>query len=166
MKDAEYYINHLNLEPHIEGGYFKEIYRSPFHLQKNCLPSEFDGGRALATTIFFLLKSGQVSKFHQLLSDEIWFYHDGVPMLIHMINEQGAYILQKLGPDVKNGENLQVLIPAGTVFGAEPTAAHSFSLVSCMVTPGFDFRDFKLFSSKELCDKFDMHKEIIQRLNT
>ncbi len=159
---ADYYINTLQLEGHIEGGYFKELYKN----SRMILPNHGDEKRALSSTIYYLLKSGGVSKFHKLKSDEIWFFHDGSPLLIHMIDSAGALRSVKLGLDVANGQLPQVLVPAGTVFGAEVAEKDSFGLVSCMVSPGFDYKDFQLCSYQELAGKYPNHLELIRRLST
>lgn len=165
MFDAGYFISALNLEPHVEGGYFREIYRSPQKIDGKGLMWSVEGERPLVTTIYFLLKSGQVSKFHRLKSDEIWFYHYGPPLIIHMIDPQGNLISRRLGLDIQKLESPQLLVPANTVFGAEVAEDNSFSLVSCMVSPGFDYGDFELFKSSELVRLYPDHKNLIERFN-
>jgi len=153
---AEYFIDKLGLKPHIEGGYFKELYGNSLTVTD---------GRPLSSTIYYLLKSGQVSKFHRLKSDEVWFYHCGAPLLVHQIDQVGMLATIALGLMVDKGEQPQILVPGNTVFGAEVKNANSFCLVSCMVSPGFDYQDFKLFSSDELCAMFPDHGAVIRRLN-
>jgi uncharacterized protein len=165
MYSANYFISKLGLEPHIEGGYYKEIYRNSFEIPNDEYPMSFDGRRALSSTIYFLLESGQVSKFHKLKFDEIWFYHHGCPILIHIIDEKGEYQTATLGLNLIAGEKPQVLLPAGVIFGAEPLEENSFSLVSCMVSPGFDYRDFALFSQENLSLLYPKHTEIIKKLH-
>jgi len=156
---AEYFIKNLGLEEHVEGGYFKETYRSSFPFQDE------RGERDLSTAIYYLLESGQVSKLHKLKSDEMWFYHYGSPMVIHTIDENGVYKDIHLGLDFGKGQKPQVLVPSNIIFGAEPLVKDSFSLVSCMVSPGFDYGDFILYDAKELCDMFPHCKDIIIRMN-
>ncbi len=165
MINAEYFIEKLDLQEHIEGGYFREVYRCADTVNSDLVSADFEDPRALATTIYFLLKSGQTSKFHRLKFDEIWFYHYGSPIRIHMIDAEGKYSSHVLGLDVEKNQSPQVFIPANTLFGAEPTESHSFGLVSCMVTPGFDFRDFELFSSDALCAQYPDLIDLIRRIN-
>lgn len=165
MYTADYFISKLNLEGHIEGGYFKEVYRNSFDTTGEGYKYNFEGVRALSTAIYFLLKSGQVSKFHKLKFDELWFYHCGCPMVIHMIDEQGEYSRAILGLDIERGELPQILVPSNTIFGAEPLEVDTFSFVSCMVSPGFDYKDFYLYEEKELIDMYPKHQDIITRLN-
>ncbi|MBP2666235.1 MAG: hypothetical protein H6Q76_1215 [Firmicutes bacterium] len=155
MLDAEYFIEKLGLEPHIEGGYCKELYQNS---------RRFDD-RPISSTIYYLLKSGQVSKFHRLKSDELWFYHCGSPMLVHEINSAGELSTTRLGLRVEHGYQPQILVSGDTVFGAEVAETDSFCLVSCMVSPGFDYRDFELFSSEALSRIFPQHQTLIRRLN-
>lgn len=159
MATAERYIAALDLEPHIEGGYFKELYRS------SCLVNRSNDVRPLSTTIYYLLKSGQVSKFHRLSSDELWFYHDGSPLTVHMIHADGHLTSTRLGLDSGRGETPQVFVPANVIFGVEVVDPDSFTLVSCMVSPGFDYRDFQMFDTAELTRMFPTHGAIIKRLN-
>ncbi|WP_419960181.1 cupin domain-containing protein [Psychrobacillus sp. BM2] len=154
MRDATYYIKHLGLESHPEGGYFQNSYSSQNH----------DGNRKLYTSIYFLLGAGDVSHFHRLKSDELWYFHDGSPLLIHVIDEEGNYIEHKLGLDLENGEVPQVLVPKNTIFGSSVIDNRAFSLVGCMVAPGFEYEDFELFTQNELLHKYPSHKEIIYKM--
>jgi hypothetical protein len=165
MFSADFFIEKLGMENHVEGGYYKEIYRNSTLVSDDIYSCKFEGHRALSTTIYFLLKSGQFSKFHKLKFDEIWFYHYGCAMNIHIIDENGENKIKKLGLDIEKGELPQILVPANQIFGAEPTGLNSFSLVSCMVSPGFDFRDFVLFEENELISMYPNHAEIIKKLN-
>jgi len=165
MFTADYFIAKLGLEAHIEGGYFREIYRNARSMEGKCLRPAVEGERSTATTIYFLLKSGQVSKFHRLTSDEIWFYHYGSPLIIHMLAPDGRLQSQRLGLNIENDEMPQIVVPSNTIFGAEVAEENSFGLVGCMVSPGFDYRDFTLFSGEELINLYPQHKGIIERLN-
>lgn len=141
MKDSiEKLIDQLQLEPHPEGGYFKETYRNErvFH------PVGFDGERSMGTSIFFLLKEGQVSAMHRIKSDEIWYHHLGGALEITEIDESGHEILTVLGSNIEHGELLQYVVKAGRWFGSRPREGSGFCLVGCQVSPGFDFKDFEL----------------------
>lgn len=154
MLTADQFIEKLGLQPHVEGGYYKETYRSPLQT----------GERALSTSIYFLLKEEQLSRFHQLTADEIWFFHYGDALLVHQIDKAGQYFSQKLGMNLTQDEQPQLLIPAGTIFASEMTNKNSFCLVSCIVSPGFEFDDFKLFYKEELLALYPTHSRIIERL--
>lgn len=161
--DADYWIQSLNMKPHPEGGYFTETYRSQNTLDQHCLPKSISGERNFATSIFFLLQQGDVSAFHRLQSDENWYFHDGSGIVIYRIDAEGKLIKQKLGLDLKNGFVPHVTIPGGSWFAAEPVGK-GFALVSCVVSPGFDIKDFELAETAELTDAFPQHKELIERL--
>ncbi|RYD75393.1 MAG: cupin domain-containing protein [Sphingobacteriales bacterium] len=154
MLTARYFIEQLNLQPHVEGGYYTETYRSPVKT----------GDRSLSTAIYFLLEGEQLSRFHQLTADEIWFFHYGDALLVHQIDTDGNLSAQKLGINLAEGELPQLLIPAGTIFASEMSNKNSFALVSCMVSPGFEFDDFKLFDKEELRSKYPQHEAAISRL--
>jgi predicted cupin superfamily sugar epimerase len=160
MTNMQELIASLELTPHVEGGYFKETYRSAiFHELEN------GKSRSLATLIYFLLPHGNYSKFHKIESDEIWIYQAGSPLLIHMIDQDGKWSTATLGLDVTNGQEPQVCIPAQTIFGAEVLEADSFSLSSCMVAPGFDFSDFQLYNKQDLMGRFPNLAPIIAHLH-
>jgi predicted cupin superfamily sugar epimerase len=137
---AEEYINQLHLQAHPEGGYFREIYRSP---QEILFPG-FEGNRNLSTSIYFLLKAGQRSALHRIKSDEIWYFHDGGPLDIIEIDENGKEITTRLGKNINDGEVLQHVVKANRWFGATLPEGSDFCLVGCQVSPGFDFKDFEL----------------------
>ena len=166
MKAADYWINNLKLSPHPEGGYYREIYSSDIMVKKPALPESYDGDRSLATSIYFLLRSGQVSCFHQLRSDEIWYFHCGSPLKISFISLTGKLTAENLGAGAEKGEKPQVIIPAGTIFGAEVVLKQSYTLLSCMVSPGFDFTDFKLFSREELTGMYPEYSDVIKKLTS
>ena len=149
------YIDLLGLEPHPEGGFYKEVYRSEDTVS--------NGDRNLMTSIYFLLTSENVSKFHRIKSDELWFYHAGSPLVVHTLDENGHHE-HVVGNDVQNNIFPQFLVPKNTIFGSTVLEANSFSLVSCVVAPGFDFRDFELFDKKYLLNLFPNESKIIDRL--
>lgn len=152
---ADYFINSLNMLPHPEGGYFKESYVS-----KDLLINE---GRSLYTSIYFLLKTGEVSNFHRLKSDEMWYFHCGEALTIYMISPKGELIERKLGLNIEKGEFPQILVPKNYIFGSAMNK-DGFSLVGCMVSPGFSFEDFELFEREYLINKYPKHEKIIKKL--
>jgi len=162
MINVDYWINHLNLLPHPEGGYYKEMYRSSGMISSSSLPGGFDGDRHFSTAIYFLLRSEDRSVFHRIKSDELWHFYQGSTLLIYVLQENELKIL-KLGSDLEKGESLQVMIPANCWFGAHVEQQNSFALCGCTVAPGFDFRDFEMADRKELLKKYPgFEKEIIR----
>jgi len=151
---AQHIIHKLGLQQHPEGGYFKEIYRNRTEINN----------RNMATSIYFLLHDEEKSHFHKLTSDELWYYHEGHPLKVHMITPDGSYHYKILG-SLTEGDCLpQLVIPAGTIFGAEMIDKTGYCLMGCMVSPGFHFDDFYLYTTSELQQKFPAHTNIIEHL--
>jgi predicted cupin superfamily sugar epimerase len=115
------------------------------------------------TSIYFLLTSENVSKFHQIKSDEMWYFHSGSPLIVHMLSEKGHEELI-IGNDLKMGQKPYGMVPKESIFGSCVLEENSYSLVSCAVAPGFDFRDFKLFTKAELMQHYAAFEEIIDKL--
>lgn len=164
MVTKDYWIKKLNLLEHPEGGYFKEVYRSDGIISKNCLPDKYKDQRNYATSIYFLLGHGDISAFHRLTSDELWYYHSGESLSIYIIDQKGELSIKKLGFHIEEGEKLQIVIPAGSVFGAKVNSNENYTLMGCVVAPGFDFNDFELMERKNLLDMFPQHENIIKML--
>jgi predicted cupin superfamily sugar epimerase len=165
MKDAKYYIKNLQMQPHPEGGYFKETYRSEEIISKDGLPARFAGNRNISTAIYYLLEQGDFSAFHRIKSDECWHFYAGETLLIHMIDNAGNYSCIKLGHHLVDSERFQFVVPAGIWFASEPALNTPFALVGCTVAPGFDFTDFEMADRNELLKDNRQHETIIKRLS-
>jgi uncharacterized protein len=135
-------INVLELSPHPEGGYYKEMYRSETTVHS----SHAEAMRNGLTDIYFLLISGQISRFHRVLHDEIWHLYEGAPLVIVEIEANGLEMcevrLEGHGPLPKfkhcvKGGNWQAAYSTG-----------EYTLVGCTVAPGFDFTDFTFLSQE------------------
>ena len=148
-------IQQLDLLPHPEGGFYKETYRSV----ETCL----NGTRNVQTAIYFLLTSENVSHFHRIKSDEIWYFHAGSPLVVHTLTEKG-HTEYLVGNDVLAGQTPQLLVPKNTIFGSSVLEKDSYSLVSCSVAPGFDFADFELFTKADLMNDYPAFEGIINLL--
>lgn len=164
MVTAEYWINKLELIAHPEGGYYKETYRSPDLLPSGIVNGKFDGARNCSTSIFYLLKSGQVSTFHRLKSDEIVHFYYGSCMSYYVIHANGELQKIKLGNNPENGELLQLLLKGGCWFGSHVEIPNSFALIGCTVSPGFDFHDFEISNRKKMTAKYPQYEDIIKKL--
>ncbi|WP_414044356.1 cupin domain-containing protein [Macrococcus animalis] len=147
-------IKHLNMEPHPEGGFYFESYRSNEASQD---------GRAAYTSIYFLLEAGNISHFHRIDSDELWYYQGGDSLTVHMIHNDGKYEAVKLGLDVANGEVPQFLVPKNTIFASSVEDDNAWSFVGCMVSPGFTFEGFELFTKAELKQDFPQLEDVIEK---
>ena len=127
---ADQIIARLNLAPHPEGGHFRETWRAA------------NPGRATATCIYFLLKSEERSHWHRVDATEIWLYHAGAPLVLSLSpDETGPATDQLLSPDLGAGSP-QIVIPGNHWQAARTTG--DFTLVSCVVSPGFEFSGFHL----------------------
>jgi predicted cupin superfamily sugar epimerase len=164
MKTADYYIKKLRLITHIEGGAFRETYRSEMTVAQEHLGPGFKGDRNVSTAIYFLLKYGQFSALHKIASDELWHFYDGDSLCIYEITMEGELKKHLLGKDLEQGESFQCVVKAGSWFGSRCEVANGFSLVSCTVAPGFDFADFMLADRTELSNAFPKYKELIKEL--
>lgn len=163
MQSAAYWINHLKLEPHPEGGFYKETYRAHESIPHKGLPPRFSGNRSFSTAIYFLLRSQDKSLFHRIKSDETWHFYDGSPLTLYILREGEVYTY-KLGPNPENQESLQITIPANHWFGALVTDTGSFTLSGCTVAPGFDFNDFEFGNREILLKQYPSCQDIIKRL--
>jgi uncharacterized protein len=132
-------IRELRLEPHPEGGYFREVFRST-HMVK---PLDERPERSALTTIYFLLLKGQHSRWHRVASDEAWHFHEGDPLTVYWIDSADGVHEDVLAGGPGNGRPLCV-VPAGCWQAARPRG--DYSLVGCTVGPGFDFQDFEMIS--------------------
>lgn len=157
---VEKIIKHLNLEPHPEGGYFSETYRSGLQLTEL---ESFQGTRACSTGIYFLLTSGSISHLHKIRSDEMWHFYSGDPLRIVMLDGNGHYADKILGADLEKGESFQVVVPAGVWFGAEVVDGGTYALVGCTVSPGFDFSDFELAKKETMRELFPNHGPFVEK---
>jgi predicted cupin superfamily sugar epimerase len=144
QQTAEYWIEKLGLEPHPEGGYFRQTYRSGVVIVREALPAGFGGARPVSTAIYFLLEGKNFSAFHRLRSDELWHLYAGATLEVHVIDEGGGYSETLLGPDAEAGEVFQSVVKAGCWFGARVRDGKSWALVGCTVSPGFNFEDFEM----------------------
>ncbi|MDI1321677.1 MAG: cupin domain-containing protein [Algoriphagus sp.] len=154
----DFLVKSLNLLPHPEGGFYKETFRSVESIET------VQGERNLFTSILFLLTSENVSRFHRIKSDELWFFHEGSPLTVHTLGETGYGSLSLGLSSSGSGCLPQQLVKANTIFGSTVDQPESYSLVSCVVAPGFDFRDFELFETKDLLPLFPKAEAIIRRL--
>jgi predicted cupin superfamily sugar epimerase len=148
-------IEQLQLQPHPEGGFYKETYRAGFSIS-----SPDNKQRNISTAIYYLLQDADKSHFHRIKSDECWFFHEGQPLEILTIQD-GQLVTITLGKNLHEGETLQAVIPAGIWFAARVKSGTGFGLVSCTVAPGFDFADFEMAERAHLSSSYPGLTEII-----
>lgn len=161
---AEQLIATLGLQPHPEGGHYRETWRSDGAIPEAALPRGFAGGsRSFSTAILFVLQSHERSVLHRIASDELWFFLEGDPLeVISLSTDDASAAVTRLGrpPDGL----LTHVVPAGHTFGARVATGGAFALVACVVAPGFDFRDFSMPSRSKLLEAFPSHAAIVSAL--
>ena len=169
---TEEWIHILNLKSHPEGGFYAESYRSDDQCVLERCHKQI---RSCSTAIYYLLKSPESSRshFHRIKADEMWHFYSGLPLIIHVLDEENLshteYILSK---DLRMNKDArpQILISHGKWFAAEiitTNAKHSkkeYTLCGCTCTPGFDFDDFECAKRSYLIEKFPHLKDLIIRL--
>ena len=156
-------LENLQLLPHPGGGFYKEVYRSQGTIPKIALSEKFSGDRSYCTSIYSLLTSEDFFPFHKVHQDEIYHFYAGSSLSVHTINKEGNYIKYKLGMNLQNGEQPQLVIPAECWFASNVEVENSYALIGCTVAPGFHFDDFESADRKILSDKYPKLKDIIHR---
>lgn len=126
-------IRLLNLQPHPEGGFFRETFRDPARDAR---------GRAVSTLIYYLLDAGEVSRWHKVDATEVWHFYAGAPLEISISQNGTETSVHRLGPDLIAGERPQYAVPADCWQSAKSLGR--WTLVGCSVAPGFEFSGFEL----------------------
>lgn len=132
---AEEIISLLGLKPHPEGGYFRETFRD-----ENIVAG--DVSRAASTAIYFLLREGEVSRWHKVDAAEVWHYYAGAPLELTIAAPDGPATHFVIGTRLAAGERPQAVVPAG--YWQRARSLGAFTLVGCTVAPGFEFSGFAL----------------------
>jgi predicted cupin superfamily sugar epimerase len=161
---AQYWIEHLGLSPHPEGGYYAATYKSDLTIAATALPPGFHGSRSASTAIYFLLSGGDFSAFHRLAADELWHFYAGNSLGVYVIDPEGKLTQVQLGNRPEAGEVFQAVVKAGSWFGSRLKDGDGFALVGCTVAPGFEFADFELAKRAELIATNPQHAKLIKAL--
>lgn len=130
--EADRIIAELGLVPHPEGGHYRETFRD----------ADPQGGRAHSTAIYFLLKAGEISRWHRVDAVEVWHWHAGAPLLLAIAPPGGGATALRLGPSVLEGERPQGVVEKG--HWQQARSLGDWTLVGCTVAPGFEFAGFEL----------------------
>lgn len=152
----------LRLQPHPEGGLFAELYRDPNWVQHPTKAAM----RPAMTLIYFLLPATTFSALHRVAQPEAWHHLEGDPLDLHLLSDDGAHEVVRLGKDLAKGERPQRVVPPNVWQAAVPVmpAAATFTLVGCTVAPGFDFADFEMPTRDALLARFPHHHDLIVHL--
>jgi 5'-methylthioadenosine/S-adenosylhomocysteine nucleosidase len=161
---ADKLIRELRLAPHPEGGFFYQTYKSENQVGVS-VDHYSENTRSAGTSILYLLKNENYSAWHRVKSDETWSYHLGGPIAIHMINPSSKQYQQVIlgNPLSHEGSCLQFTVPANIWFAASLHDSSEFTLVGCLVTPGFEYSDFDLANEEEMLREFSEHRQIISK---
>lgn len=130
--DADTIIGLLGLTPHPEGGHYRETFRDQALI----------AGRAGSTAIYFLLRSGEISRWHRIDAAEVWHWYAGAPLALDIVSPAREVRIERLGPALAVGERPQAVVPAAHWQQAQSLGA--WTLVGCTVAPGFAFEGFEM----------------------
>ena len=159
--DKDELIRRFGLQPHPEGGFFRETYRSKAGVARQ----GSDETRSASTAIYYLLADGAHSAWHRIKSDEVWHFYAGEPMYVHVLDEAGHLRSHRLGNALTHPDAVfQMVVPAGQWFAAECADPAGYALVGCTVAPGFEFSEFELASVDVLLEAYPAHRDVIARL--
>ena len=142
---------------------FTEIYKSDIEIDQAKLPARFSGNRSIVTSIIYMLNKYEISRFHKLKGDEIWHFLDGSALLLHILDNNDNIKTLTLGNDIRHYEQPVLIIPHGHWFAAEVKDKTTYSLVSCTVSPGFEYDDMEFAGRNELTELYPAHRDIIER---
>ena len=134
MNNADDIIERLDLVPHPEGGFYRETFRDVRE----------DGARAHSTAIYYLLREGEISRWHRVDAAEIWHFYSGAPLELFIAETIASPTRYVLGSDIARGETPQIIVPKNIWQSARSLGA--FTLVGCTVAPGFEFSGFEFAS--------------------
>lgn len=164
MISAADIIDRLKLQPHPEGGFYAETYRSEEELACRALPCRYGANRSVATAIYFLLTADSCSVMHRLKSDEIFHFYLGDPVTMLHLYPDGQTRIVTLGPDLLQGHQPQIIVPKNIWQGSFTTGSNGYALLGTTVAPGFDFADFEYGDRQNLITQYPDQAQIITRL--
>ncbi len=163
--DPKDIVKLLNLKPlEIEGGYFRETYRSGDILSKDVLPSRYLSDRCLGTAIYYLLTPDNFSALHKVNSDEIFHFYLGDPVEMLLLYPDGTGREVTLGQDIQNGQLIQLVVPRGVWQGASLQKGGGFALLGTTVSPGFEYQDYIQGQRKSLVSGYSKYSRRIVEL--
>jgi uncharacterized protein len=158
-------IRLLDMKPlDIEGGYFKETYRSPHQLPQSALPPVFHGPRSIGTAIYYLLTPETFSRMHRVPGEEIFHFYLGDPVEMIQIAPDAAGVTIVMGQDIAAGMKLQHVVPGRYWQGARLKAGGKFALLGTTMAPGFEYVDYEVGKREALTKEFPAFAGIIKAL--
>lgn len=152
MTSAAYWIQHLDLQPHVEGGYFRRTYAADEHIMRTAGDS-----RPLLTSIYYLLdRASPIGYFHRNRSDILHYFHRGSPLRYLILHPQGGLETRYLGNQPEAKQHLQLLVRGGC-WKACVLEQGDYALLSEAVAPGFDYADMELATAEQLRSAYPQH---------
>jgi uncharacterized protein len=167
MPTAHEIIAALNLQPHpIEGGFFRETYRSTGMISVDSLPPGYSSqaGRSMGTSIYYLLTADTFSELHRLPTEEVFHLYLGGPVRMLQLFAGGATRELVIGPDILAGQQPQVVVPAGVWQGSMLAPGVDFALLGATMAPGFDYADYEQGRRSVLAGLYPGHADLIEQL--
>jgi uncharacterized protein len=165
MSKADDIIRLLDLQPlAMEGGFFRETYRSTRRLSPDCLGAPFQHEKAVGTAIYYLLTPGTTSALHRLPTDEIFHHYCGGPVEMLRLWPDGRSDIVQLGSDLSAGQRPQVVVPAGVWQGSRLLPGADFALMGTTMAPGFDYADFESGVRGQLIERYPAEEARIRLL--
>lgn len=167
MSDARRIIEALGLQPHpVEGGYFRETYRSAGQIPPSALPTSYStgSGRSFGTAIYYLLTPQTFSELHRLPTEEVFHLYLGGPVRMLQLFPDGTGREIVIGSDVLAGQQPQIIVPPGTWQGSRLEPGVEFALLGATMAPGFDYADYEPGQRSVLAEWYPDHARLIEEL--
>ncbi|MDH3889826.1 MAG: cupin domain-containing protein [candidate division Zixibacteria bacterium] len=162
---ADKIIELLNLKPlPLEGGFYRETYRSDDIINHAALPERFPDNRSLSTAIYYLLTPETFSAMHRLPADEMFHFYLGDPVTMLQLHPNGSSGVLALGRNLATGQSLQALVPHGAWQGARLVEGGRYALLGTTVAPGFEFDDYEAGHREQLIRQYPDRSELITLL--
>jgi predicted cupin superfamily sugar epimerase len=165
MLTAEELIDLLDIKPlPLEGGLFRETYRSADLLPSSALPQRYTKEKSAGTAIYYLHTPQTFSALHRLPTDEVYHFYLGDPVEMLQLWPEGNGRVVILGQDLRAGQLVQVVVPEGVWHGSRLRPGGSFALLGTTMAPGFDFADYEAATHEDLVLRFPEFASVIKQL--
>jgi len=153
----------LHLEPlAIEGGFFRETYRSRWNVSSEYLPDGFRGSRSIGTAIYYMITPDTFSALHRLPGTEVFHFYLGDPAIMLQLRPDGSSCTVTLGPDLVQGHQPQVVVRGHVWQGCRLAPEGKWALMGTTMSPGFDYADYEIGEREQLCGQYPEVAELIK----
>jgi predicted cupin superfamily sugar epimerase len=148
----------------VEGGYFRQTYRASEQVVAMALPGRYTGTRSLGSAIYYLLHGAEFSALHRLQSDEVYHFYLGDPVEMLLLYPDGRHSVEILGPDLEQGQHLQLVVPHDVWQGSRLQAASNWALLGTTMVPAYQQEDFELGDRAALLRQYPQARALIEVL--